>query len=247
MNTKSLLALPAALGLVVLSATPASAHVTVTPTETTAGSYTVLTFSVGHGCDGSPTTRIAIKVPEGINSVSATRQPFYDVEKVVVPLDPPVTGSHGEEITERVDQVVYTATTPLPDGQRDTFELSLQLPEDAAGETLAFPAIQTCEKGQTAWTEVAPEGAEEPEHPAPAFTVTEATGDGHGSATSAGASEEAEPTTDSAPETTHPTTVAAGSDEGDDSSDALAIAGLVTGLLGLALGGTAFARTRKPA
>ena len=133
MNIKSLLAVPAALGLVVLMAAPASAHVTVTPTDTAAGAYTVLTFSVGHGCDGSPTTRIAIQIPEGINSVSATRQPFYDVEKVIVPLDPPVTGSHDEEITERVDQVVYTAVTPLPDGQRDTFELSLQLPADAGG------------------------------------------------------------------------------------------------------------------
>ena len=49
--------------------------------------------------------------------------------------------------------VVYTANTPLPDGQRDTFELSFQVP-DAEGETLAFPTIQTCEKGETGWIEV---------------------------------------------------------------------------------------------
>lgn len=235
MNRTSLLAIPAALGLVVLSAPAASAHVTVTPTETAAGAYTVLTFSVGHGCDGSPTTTIAIQIPEGINSVSATRQPFYDVEKVIEPLDPPVTGSHGEEITERVDQVVYTATTPLPDGQRDTFELSVQLPEDAAGETLTFPSIQTCEQGETAWTEVAAEGAEEPEHPAPAFEVTEATGDGHHG--------EADHTEEDAATTTSPVSA----DADDDGSNGLAIGGLVAGLLGLGLGGAAFVRTRKSA
>lgn len=241
MKLKNLLAVPAALGLIVLSAPAASAHVTVTPTETAAGAYSVLTFSVGHGCDGSPTTKIAIKIPEGINSVSATRQPYYDVEKTIVPLDPPVTGSHGEEITERVDQVVYTATTPLPDGQRDTFELSLQLPADAAGQTLTFPSIQTCEEGETAWTEVVPEGAEEPEHPAPAFVVTEASGDAHGGAAEAGddTSEEAEP------ETAETTPVSA--DTEDDDSNALGIVALVAGLLGLGLGGAAFARTRKSA
>ena len=118
-------------------------------------------------------------------------------------------------VTEGAGQVVYTARTPLPDGQRDTFELSLQIPEDAAGRTLAFPTIQTCEEGSTAWTEVAADGQSEDdlEHPAPAFVVT--------GATSAGAA-----------------------DEDDDSVDLLAVAGLVAGLLGLAIGATALSRTR---
>lgn len=236
MNTKHLLTVPAALALVALSATPASAHVTVTPTETAAGSYTVLTFSVGHGCEGSPTTKLAIQIPEGINSVSATRQPFYDVEKVIEPLDPPVTSSHGEEITERVDQVVYTATTALPDGQRDTFELSVQLPADAAGQTLTFPSVQTCEKGQTAWTEVAAEGAAEPEHPAPAFEVTQASDGEHGGT----------PTEEAEPETPSASPVVA-TDSDDENGNVLGIVGLVAGVLGLGLGGAAFARTRKPA
>ena len=119
-------------------------------------------------------------MPDGITEVTPTRNAFYDVEVVTAKLDEPIIADDGDEITEGVDQVVYTARTPLPDGQRDTFELSLQIPEDAAGQTLAFPTIQTCEEGSTAWTEVAADGQTEDdlEHPAPSFVVTAATGSG---------------------------------------------------------------------
>ena len=121
--------------------------------------------------------------------------------------------AEGNEITERVATVTYTAKSPLPDGYRDAFELSVQLPE-SEGTTLLFPTIQTCEEGSTSWTEVAADGQSEDdlEHPAPAFEVTAST------------------------------TTAASGDGG--SGKGLAVAGLVAGLLGLALGAVALARTR---
>ena len=61
-------------------ATSASAHVTVDPSTTAAGSYTVLTIAVPHGCEESSTTKVAIKIPEPILSVTPTRDPFWDVE-----------------------------------------------------------------------------------------------------------------------------------------------------------------------
>jgi len=114
-------------------------------------------LSVPHGCEGSPTTRIEIEVPESVLSVTPTRNPFYDVEANIVKLDEPVTDAHGNEVTERTASIVYTADEPLPEGQRDTFELSFQVP-DEAGETLAFPTIQTCEQGETGWVEIPSEG-----------------------------------------------------------------------------------------
>ena len=54
-------------------AAPASAHVTVDPSTTAAGSYTVLTIAVPHGCEESSTTKVAIKIPEQILSVTPTR------------------------------------------------------------------------------------------------------------------------------------------------------------------------------
>jgi periplasmic copper chaperone A len=185
-------AVPLAVGAVVLGvAAPASAHVTISASTTAAGAFAVLTVSVPHGCEGSPTTEITIQVPEEINAVTPTRNPLWEVEKQVEQLDPPVTDAHGNEITERVATVTYTATTPLPEGYRDAFELSLQLP-DEEGATLVFPTIQTCEEGESAWIEVAEEGqsAEELELPAPSLTITSAEGDAHGSGEPAQAAED---------------------------------------------------------
>lgn len=217
---------------------PAAAHVTITPSDTAAGAYTVLTVSNGHGCEGSPTTEITIKMPEQINAVTPTRNPHYDVTKTMQQLAEPVTDAHGNEITERVGTVVYTAKTPLPDGYRDTFELSLQLP-DTPGETLVFPIIQTCQDGESPWVEVPTEGQdpEELERPAPTVTITEAVGDGHGSE----AGEQA------AAETGGETAEATPAGESDDSDDSntVAYAGLGAGVLGILVGGAALARGRR--
>ena len=226
--------LPAATAAIALSlVAPASAHVTATPSSAAAGSSTVVTFSVGHGCEGSPTTKIEIQVPESVLSVTATRNPFYEVEPTIEKLDEPVADSHGNEVTERTASITYTATTPLPDGQRDTFQLSFTVP-DAEGEVLAFPTIQTCEKGETAWTEVPAEGQDphELESPAPSFEVLPASGgDDHDgdAADDADASEE-------------PHAVEATDTEDGDS--ALGWIGLAAGVLGLAAGGLALTRTR---
>jgi uncharacterized protein YcnI len=230
-------ALPAATAAIaLLLASPASAHVTVTPSSAAAGAYTIATFSVGHGCEASPTTSIEIQVPESVLSVTPTRTSFYDVEKTMVDLDEPIADSHGNEVTERVGSIVYTSRTPLPDGIRDTFELSFQVP-DAEGETLTFPTIQTCEEGETAWTEVAADGqdSDELDSPAPAFEILPASGsDGHGGGTADQAADTSGEETEAAATT---------ATEAEDSS-MLGWVGLGAGLLGLLAGGAALARTR---
>jgi uncharacterized protein YcnI len=233
-----LAALPVATATIALSlVAPASAHVTATPSTAAAGAYTVVTFSVGHGCEGSPTTKIEIQVPESVLSVAPTRNPFYEVEKTIEQLDEPVADAHGNEVTERVASIVYTADTPLPEGQRDTFELSFQVP-DAEGEMLTFPTVQTCEEGETGWVEVPADGqdADELESPAPGFEITAAGAGGHGDDASA------EPAADEPAEESTDETVAA---DAGDTSPALGWIGLVAGLLGLAAGGLALARTRS--
>lgn len=171
-----------ALALTLGGAAAAQAHVTVNADTAEAGAYSVLTVSVPHGCDGSATTKVAIQIPDGINAVTPTRNSFYTVEKTMEQLEMPITDSHGNEVTERVAEVVYTASTPLPADQRDVFELSLQLPEDAAGETLYFPTVQTCEQGESAWVQIPADGQDphELELPSPAVEVLAASETGHG-------------------------------------------------------------------
>lgn len=223
-------ALPAAVvGFGLLAAGPALAHVGISPEEGAAGSYTVATLSVPHGCDGSPTTSITVKIPAQLYAVTPTRNALWDVKKNLVTLDTPINDAHGNEITELVDTVVYTARTPLPDGYRDAFELSFQVP-DAVGETLVFPTLQKCAQGETNWNQVVEDGAEEPEHPAPSFTVLEGAGDGHGDSGAAAEGDHA---------------AAESSDESEGASKGLAYTGLGVGVLGLLTAAAALGKSRK--
>jgi len=170
-------------GLIVLAtAATASAHVGIVEDEVAAGSSALITFQFSHGCDGSPTTEVRIQMPAEVAQVTPTINPDWDVTKTMEALDAPIEGGHGEQITERVAEVVYTAKTPVLDGYRDVFVLSVPIPADAAGTTMSFPTIQTCEAGETAWIEIPAEGQDpdELESPAPSVAVVEATEDAHG-------------------------------------------------------------------
>lgn len=208
-------ALGAGAILAVAAPLAASAHVSVDATSTAAGSYSVLTFSAGHGCDGSPTTRVAIELPETLVAATPTVNPNWTIEKVYAPLDTPIEQEHGDPLEERVSEIVYTAITPLAADQRDTFALSLALAGEE-GDVLEFRTTQTCEVGEVVW-----EGED-----VPSVTLTAATeGDGHGHSTDDAAA---------APE---------GHDEPAAGEDVLArvfgIGGLALGAAGLVFGLTA--------
>jgi uncharacterized protein YcnI len=228
--------LAAGVGVLVLGAAPASAHVFAEETEVAAGAFSQVTITVPHGCDGSPTRQLEIQIPEDVLSITPEVHPGWTIEVTSETLDTPITGSHGESITER-DAVVTLTAEPgneLPDDFRDSFTLGYQAP-DTPGETLFFKTIQTCVEGETAWIEEYTGEGEEPEHPSPAVLVTEGSGDHHDAE-----AEEADGDVEVA-------ATPAASTEDDDSSNGLAIGGLVLGALGLATGGAALAKSRKTA
>lgn len=172
-----------ALGILGCSlAIPASAlaHVSMRADSTASGGYAYAQFSVPHGCEEKATTKIEIQIPEAVLSYKPQVNPGWDLQKIeILKRDKPIKAAHGE-ITDRVESVTYTAKTPLPDGQLDVFGASIQWPEDAEGDVLNFPVIQTCEGGlSTEWIDIAKEGEDEPEKPAPFITVTEAVEDHH--------------------------------------------------------------------
>lgn len=209
----------------------AAAHVTVAPTEAPSDSYAQLNFSVPHGCEGSPTTRIAVQIPESVPSVTPQRNPFWDLKVKEGPKDP--VELHGEEVTSGVSEVIWTAREPLPDHQLDVLGMSVKLPA-AEGETLAFPVIQTCEQGSTRWVQIPAEGESEHDLDSPAPLVTLTAGSEHGAEAEAEHSDdvEAEP--------------AAAIEEGDDGdAKGIAVAGLVVGGLGLISAGVALTRGRR--
>lgn len=147
--------------------TPASAHVITETATAPAGSYSVITFSILHGCEDAPTTAVTIELPEGIIAVTPTEKWNWAISSTVVPATVP-----GTSITERTSSITYTAQTPLPSDQRTSFELWLGMPDGEVGDTVVFDSFQECEGGLTQdWV-----GDE-----APTITLTEAlAGGGHG-------------------------------------------------------------------
>jgi len=123
----ALLALPAA----------ATAHVVAAPGEAKAGSYSAIAFRVGHACGAGDTTlKVRVEVPDGV--ASARPQPKTGWTIAI------------EKEGERATAITWTGR--LPDDQFDDFPLLMKLPSQAG--TLVFPVIQTCEKGESQWTEI---------------------------------------------------------------------------------------------
>lgn len=185
----------AAVGLVALGATSASAHVTITPSTTAAGATAVLRFEVPHGCEGSATTGLSVRIPDGVTDVTATSTDRWAVDRTA-------------------DGLTYTTDVPLPDGEHDEVEFELRLPDDE-GATLVFPVVQRCEEGEAAWTEVAEQGEDHDalERPAPVLVVTAGdagSGAGSGAGSDAGSAADAEATAHAAHSATPEETTDAG-------------------------------------
>ena len=183
-----------AAAIVLGTAASASAHVEATSTSTAANSYTTATFSVPHGCDGSPTTKLQFHVPSSIIEVTPTVNPNWDITKTTEPYTSTSAASDDESTAdagERVTSITYTAKTPLPADERDTFSLSFSLPDGKAGDVVSLPVTQTCEQGSTEWDQAQKAGQAEPEHPAPSITLTAASASTDGDDDAAAATDDA--------------------------------------------------------
>ncbi|MDP1626874.1 YcnI family protein [Parvibaculum sp.] len=159
------------------AAAPASAHVTLGQESAPAGSYYKAVFRVPHGCAGSATTSVSIRVPEGVISVKPQPKPGWTVatEKAAYTQTYEV---HGKPVSEGVVKVTWQGG-PLPDDQFDEFAFLAKLPSDPEAMMLFFPVEQTCEKGSIAWDEFAAPGVDPHslEKPAPALMLIH--GEGH--------------------------------------------------------------------
>jgi periplasmic copper chaperone A len=221
----------AATGVLTLAlAGTAGAHITANPGEAPSDSYATLDFSVGHGCEESPTTEVRIQVPPSVPSVTPAVNPFWDVATKEGKKDK--VELHGETITRGVSEVIYTAKQPLAADRLDLLTMSVKLPAGEEGESVYFPTVQSCEKGQNRWIQIPAEGesAEELEEPAPAVVLTAAEG-GHGGASS---SEEEQQQSSAQPAAS--VQAASVSSEDDGAPMWLAITALVVGGLGLVAG-----------
>lgn len=151
----------------------ATAHIGPSPSTAPAGKTTIVGFTVGHGCDGSPTRQVTIQIPAGVTAAKPKPKPGWRITIKRGTLPQPVKDFAGNTVTTGVLQVTWTGG-PLPDAYFDTFELRLGMP-DTAGKTLYFKTIQRCSKGVERWIEIPVKGKPEPEAPAPGVTLVKST------------------------------------------------------------------------
>lgn len=223
----------------------ASAHVTarVIGEPAAQGGYTKITFRVPNEDNTAGTVKLEVKMPADAPVASLRTKPIpgWTAQIVKAKLATPVK-THDTEITEAVSTITWTANpgVRINPGEFQEFEVSGgPLPE---ADKLVMPSVQTYDNGKVvSWDAPPPaEGAEEPEHPAPALALTPAEPNDQQAGAPAGNGD------------THTgsTETAAGAEPAsntDNTARWLAGAGLLVGALGLGFGAGALLRGRQTA
>ncbi len=133
----------------------ASAHIDPDPVEAQAGSRLTVGFTVEHGCEGSPTVQLDMRLPEGVAD----------------PVTEPVDGWDGSVEIVDGETIATFAGGPLADDVEGTFSVTMTLPP-MPDETIYFPFVQRCEVGEIRWIQVPDEPGDEVDEPAPAMALT---------------------------------------------------------------------------
>jgi uncharacterized protein YcnI len=155
----------------------ATAHVGTNPGTAPAGQTSLIAFGVGHGCEGSPTTSVSIRIPAGVTSAKPRPKAGWRISIRKGRLPRPVKDFAGNTVTRGVLDVTWSGGR-LVDDYFDTFELSLGMP-NTPGKTLWFPTVQRCVRGVHRWIAIPKKGKPEPEEPAPGVRLVKGSG-GHG-------------------------------------------------------------------
>jgi uncharacterized protein YcnI len=165
------LTLSAVSTLAAIVAVPAFAHITLETQQAVAGSYYKAVVRVPHGCDGSPTTRIRVRVPDGAIGVKPQPKPGWELTTVKGKLAQPFDDGHGNKITEGITEIVWSGGRLL-DEHYDEFAFRMQLPR-TPNVTLYVPVVQECEKGIHRWIEIPAAGksADDYKEPAPGIKL----------------------------------------------------------------------------
>jgi len=229
-----------ALGIAVIGAGTASAHVSVDAGGARPGEDdALLTFRVPNERSGATTVEVDIRFPikTPIASVKPAPKTGWTVTTKRATLTTPIQTADGE-ITQGVTEVVFKANSPvagIPEDTFETFEL-LVGPLPTGATTLAFPTVQTYSDGNvSSWIEPTLPGTE-PAHPAPLLRLAPAEGPvGQGSGT--GVSGVA-PATGGDPG-------AAATREQVRTATFIGMVGVVVGSLGLLGAGIAIGRSRR--
>ena len=210
MIAKLLAAAGAAAAIVVATAGPAFAHVTVDPASAPQGAEITLGFRVPNEQADAGTTKIQIFFPSDhpILGVDPQSEPGWHDRTVTQPLNPPATTDDGP-VTSYVSEVDWTGGPIQPGHFQEFYVLAQSLPTGT--NQAVFKALQTYSNGTVVrWIDpVTPQNLD-PANPTPILTLTPP-----------------------APQTTAGSASHPASSNSDSTTKTVAIIALIVGALGL--------------
>jgi len=165
-RTSRVAASAATLVTAALFGAAAHAHVTLEKASAPAGASYKAVLRVPHGCEGSATIRLRVRIPDGVLNVKPQPKPGWTIASVREKLAKPAMLGHGREVTETIREVSWSGGR-LPDDYYDEFAFRIELP-DTPGKTIYFPVVQECEKGVERWIEIPEPGKSRRDYEKPA-------------------------------------------------------------------------------
>lgn len=149
------------------AASPAAAHVTLEVQQAPANGIYRAVFRIPHGCDGAATTRVTIRLPDGVTEARPMPKAGWTL-RTVPRADAPPPATHGA--IAPLAEVIWEGGR-LEDAHYDEFVIRMRLP-DRPGELLYIPVVQDCPEGaQAAWVEIPQPGRRITEYRMPAPAV----------------------------------------------------------------------------
>ena len=157
-----------------LAMSAASAHVTLEREEVHAGASYKAVLRVPHGCKGSPTIAIRVRLPSGLVGVKPMPKPGWQLNVMTGKYAKPYT-LRGATVTEGVTEISWSGGKLL-DAHYDEFVFAAVIAPELPPGTIYVPVVQECEQGVHRWIEI-PTGKESHGHgeggsePAPALRI----------------------------------------------------------------------------
>lgn len=155
-----------------LLATAAFAHITLEQGQAPAGSTYKAVLRVPHGCDGAATTKVTVRVPEGMFAVKPKPLAGWELTTVTGTYAKPYD-NHGTAVTEGVTEISWSGGK-LPDNWYEEFIFRGSLAGDLPAGPIYFPLVQECEDGGVdRWIEIPAAGqdGDSVSMPAPSLTI----------------------------------------------------------------------------
>jgi periplasmic copper chaperone A len=155
------------------AASSAYAHITLENQESPVGGPYKAVMQVPHGCGGTATTAIRVRIPEGILAVKPMPKPGWKLDTVSGKY-PHSFSANGVKANEGITELRWSGGN-LPNAYYDEFIfISTIADELEAGKSVYFPVVQECEKGVHRWIDIPSTGGhsrDETSEPAPGLKL----------------------------------------------------------------------------